>query len=290
MSKRTDLSGRQVGELTVIRPAPSIKGNTYWYCTCSCGRECIQPKSALIANPPRVKTCGHGKEDYLAKGRWGDIVMTKHTFLLPIAYRPKSKQSGDIKCKPYWLCICLGCHRFTEATTTDLNRQRAISCAQCAGEAERHLCKQWEYDIVHDTRREYLTRSSYNAMCRRAGVAKTYRTVSICPQWLGQGGYGQFKKDMGLRKHGGLSLERKDVHDGYTPENCIWADRNTQSRNKSTSRVFTVNGKPINLVDLAAMLGQKANLVSRKINRLLEVGFTEPQAVEQILANAHCAA
>lgn len=216
--------------------------------------------------------------------------MVKHTFLLPIAYFPKSKQSGEIKRKPYWLCICSGCHRFTEATTTALNKQRTISCTLCVRDAERYLFDQWEHDIVHDTRREYLTHSSYNAMCRRAGIAKTYRTVSVCPQWLGDGGYEQFKKDLGLRKHGGLSLERLDVHGDYEPGNCEWADRNTQSRNKTTSRFLTVNEKPINLCDFAAMLGQKSNLLSRKINRLIEAGFTESEVVEQILSTAHCAA
>jgi len=42
--------------------------------------------------------------------------------------------------------------------------------------------------------------------------------------------FAAFIKDMGKRPKG-LMLERKDNDAGYSPQNCIWADRMTQNNN-----------------------------------------------------------
>jgi hypothetical protein len=40
----------------------------------------------------------------------------------------------------------------------------------------------------------------------------------------------------------GLSLERKDNDKGYSPENCCWASRKDQQRNRRVNNCFTING------------------------------------------------
>lgn len=57
------------------------------------------------------------------------------------------------------------------------------------------------------------------------------RGITVYQEWLDS--FVNFYNDMGECPEG-LTLERKDVNQGYTPENCIWADRTTQARNKRT--------------------------------------------------------
>ncbi len=52
--------------------------------------------------------------------------------------------------------------------------------------------------------------------------------ITICERWHS---FANFFADMGARPHG-LTLERKDNAKGYDPDNCRWATRAEQNRNK----------------------------------------------------------
>lgn len=55
------------------------------------------------------------------------------------------------------------------------------------------------------------------------------RGISICERWAI---FDNFIKDMGLKPSPYHSLDRIDNDKNYSPENCRWADRTTQSRNQ----------------------------------------------------------
>jgi len=59
------------------------------------------------------------------------------------------------------------------------------------------------------------------------------RGITVCDQWLV---FENFLRDMG-EKPAGKTLERLDVNKGYSPENCVWADRTTQSRNRTYNKL-----------------------------------------------------
>lgn len=76
--------------------------------------------------------------------------------------------------------------------------------------------------------------------------------ISICQKWIDS--FEEFYKDMG-KKPDGFSIERIDNNKGYFPENCIWADRSTQQRNKSNSLWIEWKGHLTHIMDVAKDLG-----------------------------------
>lgn len=69
------------------------------------------------------------------------------------------------------------------------------------------------------------------------------RGITVCHAWRKPDGFAAFYADMGPRPTGDYSLERVDNSLGYSPDNCIWADRITQGNNKRNNRHITWQGQ-----------------------------------------------
>jgi hypothetical protein len=55
--------------------------------------------------------------------------------------------------------------------------------------------------------------------------------VKVCDSWLGKDGFSNFKLDMGSRPEG-TSLDRINVAENYTPQNCRWVNSREQAINQ----------------------------------------------------------
>lgn len=66
------------------------------------------------------------------------------------------------------------------------------------------------------------------------------RGITICDRWLGDDGYVNFCKDLGLRPKG-YTLDRINNDGNYEPNNCRWASWVEQANNKRSRVILSRN-------------------------------------------------
>lgn len=98
------------------------------------------------------------------------------------------------------------------------------------------------------------------------------RGIQVCDRWLDS--FQNFWDDMGPRPPW-MSIERRNNDGDYTPENCVWATRKEQNRNRRSNRKVTFRGRDMLLVEAAEMAG----LPYRRIVERLSEGWTECRAL-----------
>lgn len=99
------------------------------------------------------------------------------------------------------------------------------------------------------------------------------RGIKVCERWHR---FSAFLEDMGPWPGPGYTLDRKDTHGDYTPENCQWADVETQQSNKTNNVKFPYKGQLLTAPQLARLAGIPTH---RMAHRLKRMGLTAEQAM-----------
>ena len=100
------------------------------------------------------------------------------------------------------------------------------------------------------------------------------RGISYISSWKV---FANFREDMNENYKKGLTLERVDNSKGYSKENCSWATRTEQSRNKRTNIVLKNKGRKMTIREWSEKIGLSyATIRSR---------YTRGMSVEDILQN-----
>lgn len=112
-----DLTGRQIGHLTVVARSSNPKSKNLWLCTCDCGEELQVCASALLSG--KYTSCGKCKYRHL---RTKEAMIGKRFSHLTVE-RIVEAEPGLFKL----LCLC-DCGKYTLADTAELTYGYKRSC------------------------------------------------------------------------------------------------------------------------------------------------------------------
>lgn len=90
------------------------------------------------------------------------------------------------------------------------------------------------------------------------------RGITVSNEWKID--FKQFSKDMGPRPQG-TSIERKDNDKGYSKENCKWATRKEQQRNRRVNVYVTIEGITYLAIGLSEKVGIKTDTIVERAAR-----------------------
>ena len=157
----------------------------------------------------------------------------------------------------HWRCLCT-CGTFVEVRAGDLKSGNTTSCgcrkrkilsekAMKHGEAagKHHT----QYSRAYKIWRGMIQRC-YSSSCK-AFPNYGGRGILVCDKW--RNNYQAFVSDMGNPPEGG-TLERIDVHAGYSKDNCKWIPLVEQARNRQNTVRVVLNGEEMIQADAARKL------------------------------------
>lgn len=160
-----------------------------------------------------------------------------------------------------WRCRCdCGAEKFV--TGNHLSSGAVVSCGCFHAEQQRspksHGMRRTRVWAIWSLMVQRCTNQRNPAFANYGG-----RGITVCPEWLEFAG---FFRDMG-HPPSGLTLERSDNERGYSPDNCRWATRAEQARNKRTNRVIELDGVAMPLVAWCETQGLKYWTVHARLRR-----------------------
>jgi len=220
--KCKDLTGHKYGRLTVASFSHAKDRIAYWNCVCDCGKSVLTTRQSLRSKHG-TKSCGCLKIDQISKlGNNKLINLTGMKFgRLAVLGRFGTTDAGQV----IWKCIC-ECGNIKNVLGNSLKRGRTISCG-CYhsknhtkhGMSKSSIYKIWEGIIQRCTNPKNRKYSYYGE-----------RGITVCDRWKN---FMNFFQDMGPRPVN-LTIERRDNDKGYSPDNCYWATRSQQQKNRRT--------------------------------------------------------
>lgn len=163
---------------------------------------------------------------------------------------------GEIKYRRYfWTCMC-DCGSIVVVDGNHLRMGHTKSCG-CHKSIRHGSAYTEEYAVWMDMRNRCSQKS--NRQYKDYGG----RGISICERWER---FENFISDMGKRPNG-YTLDRIDNNAGYSPENCRWATRKQQQRNRRNNRIITHNGVSHCLVEWSEITGIPYQTLITRLDR-----------------------
>lgn len=262
-----DLTGQRFTRLLVVSQAPSQNG-AMWNCRCDCGGTTVVSGGNLRKG--QIKSCGclHRESPRLNPRPSRAIDLTGQQFgRLSVISRATKDGRGEWS----WHCRC-DCGQEKTVLGYSLRSGLTKSCGCYMVDNAKSLF------TTHASTGtpEYKCWQSMLKRCRD-GEDKRYggRGIRVCRRWKK---FANFLADMGTRPSQRHTIERVDNDGPYAPENCVWATRAVQARNKSANRIVTYRGQSLPLVDALQASG---NIVKRTTARnRLDCGWSVELALE----------
>lgn len=110
---------------------------------------------------------------------------------------------------------------------------------------ETNILKKQEPSLRQTYLEEYSIWSGIKSRCKYPHKTKSNRylekNITVCDRWINS--FANFLADIGQKPSKAHSIDRIDNSKGYSPDNCRWATRYEQGRNKDNNVLFTYNGE-----------------------------------------------
>ena len=187
-----------------------------------------------------------------------DLSGQKFTRLLVI------KENGRKNRCVLWECIC-DCGNIVNVITANLKNGNTKSCSCLHKETVSRNFK--KHDLKGTP--EYTSWQLMKDRCLNP-KNKTFeyyggKGVSICERWINSPQ--TFVDDMGLKPSPFHTIDRIDSLKDYTPENCKWATKTDQVRNRSITKKFILDGIERPLAEWCELFGISYNIVNNRLWR-----------------------
>jgi hypothetical protein len=205
-----------------------------------------------------------------------------HRLLIIEPAEPLISRSG--RARPRWRCRC-ACGR----TVLVLQQSLELALSRSSGGSRSCGCLARERVTRHghNTGRrpspEYLAWLAAKKRCNnpRSSSYGGYgaRGIAMCRAWSES--FEAFLDDLGPRPGPTYSLDRIDGRRGYEPDNCRWADRETQARNRRGVRYYEFDGSIGILADWARYFGAPRERLRYLIRRgIAPIQPVPPEAID----------
>jgi hypothetical protein len=237
-------------------------------CICDCGEKRTVRVQGLKNGTKSCRASCHQIEIKFEIGsRFGRLVVIGEERKI-INSKVKDKKIS----KRYIKCIC-DCGNETSVYAGSLTNGCSTSCG----------CFSLEFQRQSKTTHGKTSSSEYNTWMGIRGRCLNQnndayddyggRGISVCKKWMTFEG---FYEDMGDKPGPKYSIDRVDNNGNYCKENCRWATRTQQVRNRRNTRMLTVDGITMSLPDWAEKTGVKYATIKDRLNRH---GYSDRDAI-----------
>lgn len=90
------------------------------------------------------------------------------------------------------------------------------------------------------------------------------RGITVCDRWMDDPQ--AFVDDMGLKPSRKHEIDRIDNNRGYFPDNCRWATRSENTRNRRSNRVLDAFGRSMTLVEWSQATGIGPDTITKRLD------------------------
>lgn len=184
-----------------------------------------------------------------------------------------------------WLCIC-SCGKESVVQQANLRSGHTTSCG-CLKSISLTTHGHTKGKTQSGARVKSKEYGAWTRMLSRCNSPthhkyKDYgaRGITVSQEWLS---FEVFYTDMGVCPGSEYSIDRMDNSLGYYKENCRWATRKEQMRNRTVNRKLTFQGKTLCVAEWAEALGIPGSVIFKR----LRMGWSTEDCLLKPISTKH---